>query len=508
MRGGGGRTRSSVAAARRDRGPWWSASQQRTVAAAAAIAAVALLALALGTGAAHAGPEPAAEASTEPPAQFDPPEGTTALDVFGARFGQVASTELMLSLRTYEPWEPAQVAPSPTTGLCVWLRNEASPTPGGRICVVPNARMLSGVGLRWTVLDHRGNRIGIRDLASTVRRPQPTVINTSFSPAQLRLVPGRYFWYVRSVSAGVEDRLPNSGELPLEIALSTAPAARARCFGAASRDPHHECTNGKLRHAVVPTPDKAVVAPNSPCTPLEVARLVSPCEFGVPAADAGATIALIGDSHASAWRSALENVAQRQRWRGLSITRTGCPFSRTSPTLAPESRRLECLRWNRQVPKWFAAHPEVHTVFVVGHSAAEIVDADRRDVLSAKVDGYRAAWKSLPASVRRIVVIRDTPLIGNDANDCVRRAIEKDRNAGDHCAVARDKALRTDAAVIAAHRMSGKRVRVIDMTRFFCSARRCYPVVGGALVYKDDQHITEVYGTTLGPYLRRAISAL
>ena len=46
------------------------------------------------------------------------------------------------------------------------------------------------------------------------------------------------------------------------------------------------------------------------------------------------------------------------------------------------------------------------------------------------------------------------------------------------------------------------------MTRFFCSKRRCFPVVGGALVYKDDQHITEVYGTTLGPYLRRAISAL
>ncbi|MDX6676682.1 MAG: hypothetical protein QOE31_734 [Solirubrobacteraceae bacterium] len=471
-------------------------------------ACFAVLAGLLGGAVAHAAGGPSAGALAEPPGHFDPPERTSPLDVYGARFGQVASTELTLILRTYEPWEPAQVAPSPVSGLCVWLRNDAASTPGGRVCVVPDARATSGVSLRYTALDHDGKRIGIRNLTSPVRRPLPTMISTRFSPALLRLVPGNYLWHVRSVSGGIEDRLPNEGELPLEIALSTAPAAHARCFGAASRDPHHECVNKQLRQAVVPTPDDAVLAPNSPCTPLEVAKLVSPCEFGVPAADAGATIALIGDSHATHWRAALENVAQRHRWRGVSIARSGCPLSRTSPTLEPESRRLQCLRWNKQVPKWLTAHPEVHTVFVVGHSAAAIVNRNHRDVLSAKVDGYMAAWKALPESVRRIVVIRDTPLVGNGALECVRRAIAKHRDAGEHCAVKRKKALRTDAAVIAAHRLPGRRVRVIDMTHFFCGTKLCYPVVGGALVYKDDQHITEIFGTTLGPYLRQAISAL
>jgi hypothetical protein len=476
----------------------------------AACLAAAAAALALGSAAPHAGAEPGAlaVASGEPAGQFDPAEHTSPLDVFGARFGQIANTNLSLSLRTYEPWLPAQVAPSPFSGLCVWLRNDASTTPGGRLCVVPNGGAQSGLALRYTALDHDGNRIGIRNLSSTVRRPNPTTISTRFAPALLRLVPGRYMWHVRSVAGGVVDRLPNEGELPLQIALSTAPAARARCFGAASRDPRGECANPALRRAVVPTPDRAVISQNSPCTPLEVARLVSPCEFGVPAADARATIALVGDSHASHWRAALENVAQHHRWRGVSITRSGCPLSRTSPAIEPESRRLQCLRWNEQVPIWFAAHPEVHTVFVVGHARSEIVNRNDRDVLSAKVDGYVAAWKALPASVSRIVVIRDTPLIGHDALDCVRTAIKRRRAAGEHCAVARDKALRTDAAVIAAHRLKSKRVRVIDMSRFFCGPRYCYPVVGGALIYKDDQHITEVFGTTLGPYLRRAISGL
>jgi len=43
------------------------------------------------------------------------------------------------------------------------------------------------------------------------------------------------------------------------------------------------------------------------------------------------------------------------------------------------------------------------------------------------------------------------------------------------------------------------------MNDFICDARWCYPVVGGALVFKDRNHLTEVFARTLGPYLARAI---
>jgi hypothetical protein len=450
----------------------------------------------------------AARVSAEPPAQFDIAETASPLDVFGARFGQVSSSDLSLSLRTYGAWEPKQVVPSPVNGLCLYLRRDGTTTPGGRLCVVPNAKMKSGVGLRYTALDHAGNRLGIRDLSVDVRRPQPTVISAKFSPALLRLVPGTYHWYVRSVSNGAEDRLPDKGDLPLRVAVSTAPAASKRCFGAASRDRRHKCRNDELRRVVVPAPEEAVVSQNSPCTPIEIDKLVSPCEFGLPAADAKARIALIGDSHASHWRSALEHVSQRKRWSGVSITRSGCPLTRVSPELEPESRRQQCLQWNRQVPQWFERHPEIETVFVVAHAGLEIVQRNGRNPLDAKVDGFLAAWKGLPATVKRIIVIRDTPSISLNAFDCVARKLQKRRDAGRECSVSRRRALDTDAAVVAAHRMKSKRVRVIDMSRYFCGQTRCYPVVGGALVYKDDQHMTEVFGATLGPFLQRAIDSL
>jgi hypothetical protein len=47
---------------------------------------------------------------------------------------------------------------------------------------------------------------------------------------------------------------------------------------------------------------------------------------------------------------------------------------------------------------------------------------------------------------------------------------------------------------------------VVDLTPLMCSRRRCFPVVGGALVHKDTTHLTEVFAATLGPFLLRAVS--
>ena len=62
-------------------------------------------------------------------------------------------------------------------------------------------------------------------------------------------------------------------------------------------------------------------------------------------------------------------------------------------------------------------------------------------------------------------------------------------------------------AVAAARRHRSDRARAIDLTRLLCSPRRCFAVIGGALVYKDDQHFTDVFSETLAPALRRALDA-
>jgi hypothetical protein len=90
----------------------------------------------------------------------------------------------------------------------------------------------------------------------------------------------------------------------------------------------------------------------------------------------------------------------------------------------------------------------------------------------------------------------------------VLRAIAAGRPASAPCAVSRSTVLRRDAGAVAARRARSRRIHVVDLTPFMCSPRRCFPVVGGALVHKDTTHLTEVFAATLGPFLLRAVRRL
>ena len=282
-------------------------------------------------------------------------------------------------------------------------------------------------------------------------------------------------------------------------------ATRPACFGAASRDPVQPCRNPRLRLMVVPTPIEAAKRRNAPC---ELhAGLPSVCEFGVPARRAARTIALIGDSHASHWRAAVAVLAERNRWRGLSMTHSGCPFSKATKVLA-QPALAQCLAWNRAVLRFLRRHPEVKTVFVSEVSGGRgFFPAGGRSAWESAVAGYAAAWRALPRSVEQVFVIRDTPKAQAGTPSCVQEALRRRRPAGAVCALSRRSALDADPAAVAAARSSAARVRGVDLTRFICDPRRCFPVVGGALVYKDQHHLTTVFAQTLGPYLQRAVEA-
>lgn len=290
--------------------------------------------------------------------------------------------------------------------------------------------------------------------------------------------------------------------------LGSPRRAEPRCFGAASRDPQRPCRNRRLRLQVYPSPSLATITPNAPCAPRERRGLVSVCSFGVASDEATDVVALVGDSHATHWRAGLEVVAQHEHWLGLSITRTACPYSLARKRIA-RPRRTQCLHWVRQLPGWFRNHPEVHTVFAAQLTSDKgIAGVDRAHAFEASVRGYRAAWRALPRSVQHIVVIRDTPRSTDGTLACVSEALRRREPAGEVCAIARAGMLPRDPAATAAARMHTSRVRTVRFTHQICGRWRCYPVVGGALVYKDRHHLTRVFATTLGPILRRKVDAL
>jgi hypothetical protein len=285
-----------------------------------------------------------------------------------------------------------------------------------------------------------------------------------------------------------------------------ASAGRApRCFGAASRDPEHVCNNPKLEYLVVPTPSDAQIEPSAPCTPIKKTSETKICAFGVRSAKARATIALVGDSHAAHWRGAVDVVARAKRWRGLSFYRSQCQLTLAITSL-PEPSRARCTRWNQRVLRWFRTHPRVSTVFVSENAYAGVTIPSGQDPFAAKVAGYTNAWNALPASVKHIIVIRDVPINAITTDACITRAIAQRQRAGVVCALPRSAAVVPDPAAVAATQLRSPRVQIVDLTPFMCDTQLCYPVVGGALVHKDGNHLTRGFATTLGPYLLRDLN--
>ena len=399
------------------------------------------------------------------------------LDIESASLGQ-DGTELHLTVKTRGAWQPEQLEHRGPRTLCLTLSYGSSKVA---LCVASTSR--GSPILRRVPLDPPGK---VTRIVSTETLEKDGTFTAAFTPADAGLPYGRFKWSVSSTWDGGADQLP---QVDARARLLAVPD----CFGAAARDPAHPCANRALRTVVTPTPSDALLTPNAPCAPYQPKGFVYPCYFGVAPDKAKGTIVLLGDSYAEHWRAGIEVVAQSKRWRGISITRAGCPFNTAGPKLRTDKDSGECHRWQGQVRTFLAERPEIHTVFVAARGSADYT----RD----PAVGAREALRSLPKSVRRIYVMRATPETQRSEATCVNRRLRAHAAIGARCGLSRAKALLPDPQVKAA----GGRVKVLDFTKYLCDATKCPSVIGGVLVRKDGSHLTRAFSATLGPFVLRAL---
>ena len=245
---------------------------------------------------------------------------------------------------------------------------------------------------------------------------------------------------------------------------------------------------------MIPGPGAAEITPDQPCRRAARTRysVIEPCAFGYLVEKRKPAVALIGDSHSAHWRAALDVAAKAAGRRAASLTSPGCSFS-SEVYPAPPPIPARCRTHSLEALSWLRRHPSVKTI-VTSSSAGR----------GLSVGGYLAIWRRVPASVRRIYVIRDVPRVSYATSGCVRAVRRRGRSSVGVCAVSRGGAFPADTSAQAAA-LAGGRVRLLDFTRFFCDGSRCFPVIGGAYVYRDFNHMNPVFNTTLGPYLLRAL---
>ncbi|MDQ3722644.1 MAG: hypothetical protein M3376_06160 [Actinomycetota bacterium] len=426
------------------------------------------------------------------------------LDLRAVTFAQ-RGTQLLMRITTEREWETSQLSSAAGRALCVNLYYGDLPTPRSRVCIFDGGE--GRAGLTYSRLDPFGTSVSNGVVQADVNRPDKRSVEASFDAFAVNLGQGPYSWQALSKWScdepdACDDVSPDEGTVPDRI----TPLAEPPCFGAASRNPRFRCVNPELRLAVVPAPADVALTPNSPCA-LTSRELPYTCQFGVRSPRATRTVALIGDSHATHWRGALEVVAQTRGWSGYSLTRAGCPLSTATPDL-DKARRTSCARWRNAVFAWFGRHPAVRTVFVSQAAGLDVRAPRGRSPGEYQIQGFIRAWRRLPRTVREIVVLRDTPVARATTPVCVQRARNRRRLPGESCALTRSRVLRHDPAAVAARRPNTARMHVVDMSRFMCSPKLCYPVVGGVLVHKDTTHLTSVFAATLGPFLSERVRGL
>jgi hypothetical protein len=427
------------------------------------------------------------------------------LDLRSVTFGQ-RGTQLVWKVTTAAAWDVAQLSPVAGRALCVKFFYGNLPNERSRLCVFDAGD--EKAGLTYARLDPFGGIVSNAIVPAQITRADKRSFQAVFDPASANLSQGRYSWQVLTewscdASQACSDLAPDGGNVIAQI----KPLAEPPCFGAASRNPRYRCTNPDLALTVLPPPAEAVLSPNAPCA-IVSQKIPYTCQFGVRAAIADRTIALVGDSHAAHWRGAIEVVAQARRWRGYSVTRSGCPLS-TSPPDLPKARRDSCMRWRNAVISWFRQHPQVRTVFVSELAGLDVRAPRGRSEREYAVQGYLHAWRRLPKTVRQIIVLRDTPVSRDDTSLCVQRALATRKRPGKACAFSRKVAVQSDPAAVAARRRGhDPRVHLIDLTPYMCSTKLCFPVVGGVLVHKDKTHLTPLFAGTLGPFLLQRVSKM
>ncbi|MCK6065546.1 MULTISPECIES: acyltransferase family protein [Microbacterium] len=268
------------------------------------------------------------------------------------------------------------------------------------------------------------------------------------------------------------------------------------CFGAAAVL-SEECGGTEWDDTVLPAPGFAGVdrpADEQCFVQLNNAEVVS-CEFGSEAADAP-TVALVGDSHAYQLLPTFQRIADEEGWRLVTFFKGACPWNAT-PLSTPGAFGEACTQWRAGVADELAAS-DTDAVFTAA-IATTPYSADGFDSsFDAAVAGYREAWATMTDRGVPVITVVDNPVWETDPNKCLRI-----RDAAECDAPRSEVLVGEDPVRAAAEGADG--VTLLDFTDVYCAGDICSPVVGGANVYRDQDHLTVTFADTLAPWLATAV---
>ncbi|WP_162237688.1 acyltransferase family protein [Agreia sp. Leaf244] len=328
------------------------------------------------------------------------------------------------------------------------------------------------------------------------RKPRFTFVSMIAAMAVVTLVVG--------VTSLVQQPKYDAAAAELRSTLETMPD----CFGAASGltdglEKIDFCSNPELEGQIIPSPGFGNAdRPQHPdCLVTLNDSTLTSCEFGDTTSDAAPRVAIIGDSHAYSLLDPLIELAETNGWHLTTYLKGACPWS-TTPIAGGDAFAASCADWRSKLDAELAEVAPYDAIFTAA-LADHTVEFDS-DEARATTAGFVEAWTPQLDQGTPVVTLVDNPSWETDPNKCLRISDPAD------CSESIKEGLgQFDGLAAAAYELQAeqKDVTLLDFTQTYCDSSKCFPVIGGANVYRDQDHLTRTFAFTLAPFIESAIVA-
>lgn len=238
-------------------------------------------------------------------------------------------------------------------------------------------------------------------------------------------------------------------------------------------------------------------------------ELVS-CSLGVPADAAVASVAMVGDSHATAWYPAMDALAKAHNWHVVTYAKASCPVTSALRILENEKtpqNQEDCRDWVHKVDETLTADPSISAIFTASYSSAyKYTSAAGEPLGNPAVDGFTRMWSGWQAAGKQVVAFDDVPRTNGQY---IPTCLSKNAQDPMKCAYPANQAIPATMNITKAAEAASKHgVIRIKLRELFCDAQWCYPVVGSVIVYRDYSHLSASYSRALVPFVDAQLQAL
>ena len=210
-----------------------------------------------------------------------------------------------------------------------------------------------------------------------------------------------------------------------------------------------------------------------------------------------------GDSHASMWMTALDDIAKKSRYKIYLFAKLACPLVET-PIWSYQLNRpfTECNSWQQLVlPKIQSLKADV--LVVTDQWKPTVVDGKKSDFDTPLMweTEFPKALQKLQTYAKRLIVIGNNPSMQQDSVACA----SKPRANLALCGAGRSQAGNGKINAIEKGAAVALGATFIDTVDLACTNYLCPIVIGERFVYFDQWHFTQTYVKWLTSVLNKVL---